>query len=89
MSTYQRGDASAGTELCNHPHGLVDRQRFNDQIDVLGFALAQDLQGVDLFEKLAVGVCIPRIDRVTLVNVDDLDGHDRCRLHVFPSVVST
>ena len=81
-STYQSRNASTTTVLGDHPHCLVDRQRFNDMVDVFGLILAKDLQCVDLLEELAIGIGSAGIEGITLINIDDLDGNNGCRLHV-------
>ena len=81
-STYQSRNASTTTVLGDHPHCLVDRQRFNDMVDVFGLILAKDLQCVDLLEELAIGICSAGIEGITLINIDDLDSHNFPSNHV-------
>ena len=51
-------------------------------VDVFGLILAKDLQCVDLLEELAIGIGSAWIEGITLINIDDLDGNNVCRLHV-------
>lgn len=53
-------------------------------VDVARLCLTEKLQCVDFFHKFRIRIGKAWVQSVALVDIDNLDSHNRCRKQVFP-----
>lgn len=77
-SAYQSTDTTTRTVFGDNPELAVDRESIIDDVDVLGAALFELLQDLDLMDKVfEVLVFLAGVDTVIGgIDVDDFECHD-------------